>query len=59
MSRSELKRTIDVCETIRTDSVQYRTTGTVLPFPEDRVPPSVSLSLARFKLSWEVSLLRL
>ena len=33
VSRSELKRTIDVCETIRADSVQHRTTGTVLPFP--------------------------
>ena len=51
MSRSELQRITDACEAIRTDSVQYRTTGTVLPFPEDRVPPSVSLSLARFKLS--------
>lgn len=34
-----------------TDSAQYCTT--VSPFPEVRVPPNVSPSQSRFKLSWE------
>ena len=53
MSRPELQRIIDACETVGTDSGRYRTTGAILPFPEDWVPPNVSPSLARFKLSWE------
>jgi hypothetical protein len=53
VSRPELQRIIDACEAAGTDSAQYRTTGTVLPFPEDWVPPNVSPALARFKLSWE------
>ena len=50
MSQSQLQRIIDAYEAIGTDSVQYRTMGTVLPLQEDRIPPNVSLSLARFKL---------
>lgn len=53
VSRPELQRIIDACETAGSENAQYRTTGTVLPFPEDWVPPNVSPSLARFKLSWE------
>ncbi|KAI9455783.1 hypothetical protein BJY52DRAFT_1278584 [Lactarius psammicola] len=44
---------IDACEAAGTETVQYRSTGTALPFPEDWVPPNVSPALARFKLSWE------
>ena len=47
--RPELQRIIDGCSVARTKSVQYRTTGIVLPFPDDWVPPNVSPSLARFK----------
>ncbi|KAN0127858.1 hypothetical protein V8E53_014305 [Lactarius tabidus] len=39
----ELQRTIDACEVVGTECVQYYTSGTVLPFPEDWVPPNVSL----------------
>ena len=53
VSRPELQRIIDACEAVGTDSGRYRTTGAILPFPEDWVPPNVSPSLARFKLSWE------
>ncbi|KAN0131265.1 hypothetical protein V8E53_010969, partial [Lactarius tabidus] len=53
VSRPELQRIIDACEAVGTDDAQYRTTGAVLPFPEDWVPPNVSPALARFKLSWE------
>jgi hypothetical protein len=35
VSRPELHRIIDVCLAVGTDSAQYRTTGTVLPLPED------------------------
>jgi hypothetical protein len=38
VSRPEIQRIIDAYEAERTDSAQYRTTGTVLPFPEDWVP---------------------
>ncbi|KAF8256363.1 hypothetical protein EI94DRAFT_1711735, partial [Lactarius quietus] len=54
VSRPELQRIIDACEAAGTETAPYhRTTGTILPFPEDWVPPNVSPALARFKLSWE------
>ena len=53
VSRPELQRIIDTCEAAGTDSGRYRTTGAILSFLEDWVPPNVSPSLARFKLSWE------
>ena len=51
--RPELQRIIGACEAAIRKSAQYSTTVIVLPFPEDWVPPNVSPSLARFKLSWE------
>ena len=51
--RPELQRIIDGCSVAGTKSVQYRTTGIVLPFPDNWVPPNLSPSLARFKLSWK------
>ena len=53
VSRPELQRIIDACEAAGTETAPYRTTGALLPFPEDWVPPNVSPALARFKLSWE------
>ena len=53
VSRPELQWIIDACQAVGTDSGRYRTTGAILPFPEAWVPPNVSPSLARFKLSWE------
>ncbi|KAH9167607.1 hypothetical protein EDB89DRAFT_2074727 [Lactarius sanguifluus] len=53
VSRPELQRIIDACEAAGSETTPYRTTGTLLPFPEDWVPPNVSPALARFKLSWE------
>jgi hypothetical protein len=35
VSRPELHRIVDACLAVGTDSAQYRTTGTVLPLPED------------------------
>ncbi|KAH9007697.1 hypothetical protein EDB83DRAFT_700068 [Lactarius deliciosus] len=53
VSRPELQRIIDTCEAAGSETTPYRTTGTLLPFPEDWIPPNVSPALARFKLSWE------
>lgn len=53
VSRPELQRIIDACEAAGSETTPFRTTGTLLPFPEDWVPPNVSPALARFKLSWE------
>jgi hypothetical protein len=53
VSRPEIQRIIDACESVGTENVQNGTTGIVLPFPEEWVPPNVSPALARFKLSWE------
>jgi hypothetical protein len=41
MLRSDLQRITDACKVVGTHSAQYRTTDTVLPFPEDLVPPNV------------------
>jgi hypothetical protein len=38
VSRPKIQRIIDACEAEGTDGAQYRTTGTVLPFPGDWVP---------------------
>ncbi|KAI0291930.1 hypothetical protein B0F90DRAFT_1647707 [Multifurca ochricompacta] len=53
VSRPEIQRVIDACESVGVGSAQHRTTGLMLPFPEEWVPPNVSPALARFKRSWE------
>jgi hypothetical protein len=52
VSRPEIQRIIDACESVGTESAQ-NSMGFVLPFPEEWVPPNVSPALARFKRSWE------
>jgi hypothetical protein len=53
VSRPEIQRIMDACESVGAEGAQMSTTGMVLPFPEEWVPPNVSPALARFKRSWE------